>query len=130
MMEEPLFLTLAEVVAIHQDQVERYGGSDGILDSDALISALAQPAATFGKKFLHSDLFIMASAYLYHLVQNHPFVDGNKRTGVAVALVFLDLNGIDIEADADELANLVFEVAQGKAGKEAISAFLKHNRRG
>ena len=76
----PDFLTLDEVLEIHRDQIERYGGAAGIRDLGLLQSALAQPSATFGGQYLHADLHEMAAAYLYHLVQNHPFLDGNKST--------------------------------------------------
>ena len=73
----------------------------------------------------------MAAAYLFHIVQNHPFVDGNKRTGTASALVFLDINGYEVDCDSDELADLVIEVTLGKAKKPEIAAFLtKHARPG
>ena len=91
---EPLFLTLDEVVATHRDQIERYGGSLGVRDWGLLQSAVAMPAATFGGQFLHTDLCEMAAAYLFHLVQNHPFIDGNKRVAHAAMETFLMLNGL------------------------------------
>ena len=81
------FLTLSQDLAIHIDQLSRYGGSTGIRDSGLLESALAMPEQTMFGEYLRRDVFEMASAYLYHLVQNHPFVDGNKRVGTVVALV-------------------------------------------
>ena len=78
----PLFLTLEEVREIHIDQIERYGGGPGIRDISLLQSAIAMPAAGFGEQYLHGDLFEMAAAYLFHLVQNHPFVDGNKNLAI------------------------------------------------
>jgi death on curing protein len=122
---EPTFLTIDEIAAIHVDQIDRYGGSHGLRDANGLESAIAQPAATFSGKYLHPDLFSMAAAYLYHLVQNHPFVDGNKRVGTVTALVFLELNDIRIDADPDELADFVIEVAKGKVSKEKIAAYLR-----
>lgn len=86
---EPVFVTLDEVFAIHRDQIERYGGAPGVRDQGLLLSALAQPAATFGEGFLHADLHEMAAAYLFHLIQNHPFVDGNKRVAAVAAAVLL-----------------------------------------
>lgn len=84
------FLTLDDVQFIHRDQTTRYGGDPGIRDRNLLDSALAQPRASFGAEFLHAFPFEMAAAYLYHIVRNHPFLDGNKRTGAVAALVFLD----------------------------------------
>src|SRR6266702_1459663 len=92
----PTFLTTDQVLEIHSDQIARYGGMAGVRDLGLLQSALAQPQATFGGQLLHADLFEMAAAYLFHLVQNHPFVDGNKRVGAVAAIVFLLTNGQDI----------------------------------
>ena len=78
---EPLFLTVDEVLEIHEEQIERYGGSSGLRDAAALESAVATPQATFGGEFLHTSIPAMAAAYLYHLCQNHPFTDGKKRVG-------------------------------------------------
>ncbi len=85
------------------------------------------PKATFGGSFLHEGLFVMAAAYLFHLVQNHAFIDGNKRIGLYAALAFLDKNGIEVVAEEDEAANMVLLVAQGQLGKEAIADFLRRN---
>src|SRR5438128_11544386 len=109
----PTFLTLDEVLAIHRDQIARYGGAPGIHDPGLLQSALAQPQAGFGGQFLHTDLFEMAAAYLFHIVQNHPFIDGNKRVGAVSAIVFLRMNNQDINATEDELEALVLTLAQG-----------------
>jgi death-on-curing protein len=125
----PIFLSLAEVLEIHRDQIGRYGGHPGIRDLGLLQSALAMPAAGFGGKYLHSDLIEMSAAYLFHIMQNHPFIDGNKRTGTVAAIVFLSLNGIELEADEAQLEKLVFDVAQGKAGKNTIADFLRKNSR-
>jgi death-on-curing protein len=92
------FLSLEDVLTLHADQVALYGGDHGVRDLGLLESAIAQPQATFGGEFLHKDLFEMAAAYLFHIVQNHPFLDGNKRTGAVAAMVFLDLNGVEITA--------------------------------
>lgn len=121
----PVFLSLAEVLEIHRDQIQRYGGHTGIRDLGLLQSALAMPAAGFGGRYLHSDLIEMSAAYLFHIVQNHPFIDGNKRTGTVAAIVFLSLNGIELEADETQLEELVFEVAKGTAGKCTIADFLR-----
>ena len=121
----PHFLDATDILAIHADQIERYGGAADIRDQGLMLSAIAQPSAAFGGHFLHEDLFLMAAAYLFHLVQNHPFVDGNKRTGTASALVFLELNGFEVDCDPDTLADLVIDVTLGKAGKSAIAAFFR-----
>ena len=129
MIFNPIFLSLGEVLEIHRDQVERYGGDLGIRDLGLLQSALAMPAAGFGGRYLHTDLFEMAAAYLFHITQNHPFVDGNKRTGAVASLVFLSLNGIDIEADEEEFEKTVLGVTEGKIDKAAVSEFFRKNSR-
>ena len=121
----PKFLSLAEMLEIHQDQISRYGGASGIRDIALLKSALGMPSVTFGGEFLHTDIYEMAAAYLFHLVKNHPFVDGNKRVGVVAALVFLILNGFDLTAPEDELAEMVLAVARGELDKAQVAVFIR-----
>ena len=99
---EPLFLTLDEVLDLHSDQLRLFGGSDGVRDLGALESAIATPATTFDGIFLHTDIFEMAAAYAFHIAENQPFIDGNKRTALNAALVFLDINGWQV-TDPDML---------------------------
>ncbi|MDQ6693089.1 MAG: type II toxin-antitoxin system death-on-curing family toxin [Chloroflexota bacterium] len=120
-----IFLSLDEVLDLHRDQIVRYGGSAGLRDIGLLVSAVEMPKAFFGGRLLHEDPHAMASAYMFHIVQNHPFVDGNKRVGLAAALAFLGLNNLKLVADNDEVANLVLSVAQGQTGKTAIADFLR-----
>ena len=122
---DPKFLSLAEVLQIHQDQVSRYGGDPGIRDLNALKSALGIPAATYGGDFLHTDIFSMAAAYLFHITGNHPFVDGNKRTGTVATLVFLALNGHKFNAPEDDLTDMVMAVAAGQLDKSDIALFIR-----
>jgi death on curing protein len=124
-VKEPTFLTLDEVLALHADQIERYGGSPGLRDLGLLESAVAAPRATFGGTLLHPTLPEMAAAYLFHLVRNHPFVDGNKRIGLAAAIAFLGLNDLWLEAEEDDLVELLVGVAQGRVGKADAAVFLK-----
>ena len=126
-MTEPEFLTLDEVLAIHADQLRRYGGASGIRDLALLLSALAMPETTFDGEFLHSGPFDMAAAYLFHVARNHPFVDGNKRAALMCALVFLGLNGHRVRTDADALHALVDGVASGSIGKSEVSMFWQHH---
>jgi death on curing protein len=126
-VEDPIFLTLGEVIEIHRDQIERYGGDPGLRDLGLLQSAMAMPAAGFGGLYLHADLFEMAAAYLFHITQNHPFIDGNKRTGAVASLVFLLLNDIEIEADEEEFEGIVLGVAQGAIEKAAVAEFFRRN---
>jgi death-on-curing protein len=120
-----LFLDIGQVLRIHLSMIERYGGEEGVRDIGLLHSALAMPQASFGGEPLHKDLFEMAAAYLYHIVQNHPFVDGNKRTGAAAALVFLAMNDVSIEADEEGLVALTLAVARGETGKTEIARFFR-----
>ena len=126
-MSEPEFLTLDEVLAIHADQIRRYGGAAGLRDLALLESALAMPETTFDDEFLHGTLFEMGAAYLFHLARNHPFVDGNKRTALMCALVFLGLNGHRLEADPDAIYALVDGVASGDVDKAEVAVFLREH---
>lgn len=124
-METIIFLTLAEVMEIHADQVSRYGGSEGIRDINLLSSAIAMPPASFGGSFLHADLYEMAAAYAFHISQNHPFIDGNKRTALASALVFLGLNGSNITYRDRKLYDAMIAIASGKIGKPEFAGILR-----
>jgi death-on-curing protein len=126
---EPLFLTLEEVLDIHRDEIERHGGTLGIRDNGLLESAVAAPQSGFGGHYLHGDFYEMAAAYLFHLVQNHLFLDGNKRVGVATALVFLTMNGVETKMTNQVLVDMVLAVAIGKIDKPTIAEFFrKHSR--
>lgn len=119
------FLTLDEVLDIHADQIARYGGSLGVRDVRLLESALAQPQTSFGGQYLHADLAAMAAAYLFHLVKNHPFIDGNKRVGAAAASVFLLTNGQCLVCTNDELVATVLAVATSEMDKAALTIWLR-----
>jgi len=121
----PVFLNLAEVLEIHRDQIVRYGGTAGIRNLELLKSALGLPAATYDGDFLHTDIYEMAAAYLFHIVRNHPFIDGNKRTGTVSALVFLLLNGFNFNAPEKELIKTVLAVASGKMTKAELALFFR-----
>jgi death-on-curing protein len=125
------FLTLDEVLALHADQIARYGGSTLVRDIGLLESALAMPAASFGGELVHTSVDEQAAAYLFYLVKNHPFVDGNKRTGLVAMLVFLGLNGRRLEASSDELTTVVLGVADGRLSKADVTVFVRdHCRKG
>jgi len=119
------FLALEDALNLHADQVALYGGEHGLRDMGLLESAMAQPRAMFGGEYLHGDIFEMAAAYLFHIVQNHPFLDGNKRAGAVAALVFLDLNGIEIDAPKGSIYDLTMSVATGQAKKPEIADFFR-----
>ena len=129
MEQEPVFLTLAEIIEIHDYQIDVFGGSDGLRSQEMLESAIGIPSSTFGGAYLHPTVPDMAAAYLFHLVENHPFVDGNKRVGTMSALVFLDLNEYDFDATDDELTDVVLQVASGNMPKDVLSAFFRQHSR-
>ncbi|MGD0886903.1 MAG: type II toxin-antitoxin system death-on-curing family toxin [Thermodesulfovibrionales bacterium] len=124
-MKKLTFLTLAEVIEIHADQIERYGGGSGIRDINLLSSAVAIPYASFQDQFLHADLFEMAAAYAFHICQNHPFVDGNKRTALATALVFLELNGISFSDPEGKLYHSMMSLASDNLDKTGLAVVLR-----
>jgi death on curing protein len=124
-MKEITFLTLSEVIDIHTDQIKRYGGAGDIRDINLLTSAIALPFASFSSAYLHGDIFEMAAAYAFHICQNHPFIDGNKRTALASALVFLDMNGEIISYDSDKLYKAMVNLAAGKLSKSAFADTLR-----
>ena len=131
-MPDPTFLTLAEAIEIHADQITRYGGQTGVRDLGLLQSAIAQPKASFGGAWLHADRFEMAAAYTYHICQNHPFFDGNKRAALASALVFLDLNGVSLTDPKSRLRRTMLQVAKGALTKSELAGVfreLAHPRR-
>ncbi len=128
MTRQARFLSVDEVVQLHEDQIRRYGGASGLRDISLLESAVAQPAATFEGRDLHPDLIGKAAAYAFHLCCDHPFVDGNKRVALASALVFLDLNGVEVTDRRGALYRLMVEVASGRAGKREIAEVFRRLR--
>jgi death-on-curing protein len=129
-LKEPLFLGLDEVIEIHRDQIERYGGHPGIRDIELLKSAVAMPAAGCGEDYLHADIYEMAAAYLFHIIRNHPFVDGNKRTGAVAAVVFLMINGKELHADEKNFEAVVRSVAEGRMEKAGAADFFRRHAQG
>lgn len=127
-MLDPVFLTLAEVVEVHSDQIRRYGGQEGLRDRNLLESALAQPEASFAGQWLHEDLHAMAAAYAYHICQNHSFVDGNKRAALACALVFLELNGSGLLDPQGKLKDAMLQVASGRMAKAELADLFRQLR--
>jgi death on curing protein len=126
-LKEPFFLGLDEVIEIHSDQIKRYGGRVGIRDLGLLKSAVAMPSAGLGGVYLHTDIYEMAAAYIYHIIRNHAFIDGNKRTGIVAAVVFLITNGVSVDADDDAFEKMVLSVAEGKSNKASIAQFFRNN---
>jgi len=119
------FLTLSEVLQILENQVRNYGGAYGVRDMHLLSSAVYMPESSFGGNYLHETIPAMAAAYAFHLCQNHPFIDGNKRAALASSLVFLDLNGYDFICNDDVLYNEIMDVAKGDVKKEDLIKFYE-----
>jgi death-on-curing protein len=122
---KPDFLTVEDVLTMHAELIAAYGGEPGLRDLGLLESAVAQAQQTFGGQYLHDSLFRMAAAYLYHITQNHAFVDGNKRVGLTAALVFLRLNLHFIDRDNDQLYHLTMGVVEGRLGKHEVASELE-----
>ncbi len=125
--ETPRFLSLQNVLHIHENTLAEEGGAPGLRDEGLLASALDMPQASFSGNFLHNDIAEMAAAYLYHICQNHAFVDGNKRTAAFSEVLFLALNGVPDESlpDDAELERVTLTVAAGTMTKQEVGQFLR-----
>ena len=124
-MAEPRFLSVAELVSLHDDLLGHFGGASGLRDKGALISAAMAPQHHWFYSEDGGDVFILAAVLLIHLGRNHPFVDGNKRVAAAGALVMLTLNGFDMEPDVDALEKATLQAVQGKLQLEALAAVFR-----
>jgi death-on-curing protein len=119
---KPNFLNVDDVLKIHDRELARFGGLAGLRDAGLLESALAQASATFGGEFLHEDLHAMAAAYLFHIVKNHPFLDGNKRTGFISCMTFMSINKLEIPPASDMWYDIVIAIAEGRIDKDRLTA--------
>ena len=125
MIPDPEFLTVEDVLQIHDEQLAAYGGAAGIRDQGLLESAVAMPQASFKEAYLHEDLARMASAYAFHIAQNQPFLDGNKRTGLVAALVFLDLNDVTVLDPEEKLFDAMIAIAERRMDKHGLAELLR-----
>jgi death on curing protein len=121
------YLTLIEVLELHRKILEQSGGALGIRDMGLLESAIAQPRMTFSGENLYPSLLDKAAALGFSIIMNHPFVDGNKRTGHAATETFLVLNGLEINASVDGQEHMVLVIASGELGREAFVEWLQQN---
>jgi death-on-curing protein len=119
------FISLPEVLMIYRDQIEHYGGRYGIRDLELLSSAQHAPESTFGNKYLYETIPRMAATYAFHICGNHALIDGNKRTALATALVFLDINGYEFTCTEDKVYETMMAVASRKMGKEELEDFFE-----
>lgn len=124
-MDDIIFLSVDDVLLLHTDTIDIDGGSHGVRDHGLLDAAVAMPRQQFGAAYLHEDLPSMAAAYMFHIAQNHPFVDGNKRAAVLSALVFLRINNFDDLPDPKELESITLQVAAGELSKDALTKWLR-----
>ena len=124
-MIEPTFLTIAEVLEIHRKQLDAHGGIHGIREQSLLESAVMTPQASFGGEYLHKDIYEMAAAYAFHIAENQPFLDGNKRTALVSALAFLDLNGCIILDPAGRLYGMLIGISAHSADKYDLADLLR-----
>jgi death on curing protein len=123
--ENCLHLSVEIVRELHAEAIARFGGSDGVRETALLESAVAAPQASFGGKSAYRDLAEVAAAYLYYLCQNHPFIDGNKRTALGACIVFLRLNGVETKPDGPEWEALVLAVAAGAMNRDQAAVRLR-----
>lgn len=121
------YLNLEQILLIHDDQIEKYGGSHGIRDLPLLESAIFRPQSAFAGKDLYPDLFTKSSVFMQSIILNHPFVDGNKRTATASTLVLLHINQYVLTCSDRELIDLVVNTATRKVNIEQIAEFLHKN---
>jgi death-on-curing protein len=122
---EIAFLTLEDVLALHEELIQRYGGTPGLRDAGLLEAALAMPQAGFGSQYFHEFPHEMAAAYLFHLARNLAFIDGNKRVSLACAILFLKINPVSYSITEEEAAELTLGTASGNMDKSAVTAFFQ-----
>jgi death-on-curing protein len=126
-VKDIIFLSVEDVLLLHTDTIDIDGGLHGVRDHGLLDAAVAMPRQQFGGEYLHADLPAMAAAYMVHIAQNHPFVDGNKRAAVLSALVFLNMNGVRELPDPKELESITLQVAASELGKDALIKWIRKN---
>ena len=119
------YLSVEQIRALHEALMHEFGGPGDLRDRRALEAAVARPAATFGGEDLYDDVSAKAAALMHSLVLNHPFIDGNKRIGVAAAEFFLGCNGHVVTATDEELERLTVEVARGAVEVEALAIWFR-----
>jgi death-on-curing protein len=124
-MTEIVFLNKDQIFQLHKNAIRDYGGSLGVRDNGLLESAIAQPEVSFEGVYLHENIFMMAAAYFFHISQNQPFLDGNKRTGFLALYTFLRINGFSFNASNEITYPFLLEVAEGRKSKEDLAHFVE-----
>lgn len=126
-MSEYKFLPKQAIIYFQEQIIGLYGGILGIRDEGLLNSALEQPGATFDGAYLHDSLAKMAAAYGFHLCQNHPFIDGNKRIALMAMDAFLQINGYEIIAPEKEVYEVIMKLASGNITKAELCLWIEAN---
>ncbi|QTL97844.1 type II toxin-antitoxin system death-on-curing family toxin [Iocasia frigidifontis] len=126
-MKNIIFIPKKLILYFYDQLIQTYGGTYGIRDERLLDSALEQPKATYGGNYLHDTLMKMAAAYGYHLCNNHPFVDGNKRIALIAMDVFLQRNGFEIIASEKETYKIMIQLSSGGLSKKNLATWLENN---
>jgi death-on-curing protein len=125
-MTEPKFLSLDDIVIIHEEQLAAFGGLDGVRDQGLLESAVMTPQASFGGEYLHAFPFEMAAAYAFHIAENQPFLDGNKRTALSAAMVFLQDHGYEFNVEDDlTLYRAMISISEKTLDKYGLAELLE-----
>ncbi|MBN2317916.1 MAG: type II toxin-antitoxin system death-on-curing family toxin [Acidobacteria bacterium] len=124
---EIAFLTMEDVLALHDELIQRYGGSSGLRDAGLLEAALAMPQAGFGGQYFHEFPHEMGAAYLFHLVRNHAFTDGNKRVALACAILFFKINRVTYTIKEDEAVKITYAAASGQMNKSDVTEFFRRH---
>ena len=118
------FLEIDDVIMLHKSLIMKFGGLAGLRDRNLLESALAYPQLLFSMT-MEQDIYVLAGAYCYHLIGNHPFIDGNKRIGVLAMLTFFKINNVDVHIEKDKLYDLAMNIAMSKISEDVIPKILK-----
>jgi death-on-curing protein len=126
-VQDIIFLSVDDVLLLHADTIDNEGGSSGVRAHNLLDAAVAMPRQQFGGAYLHEDLAAMAAAYLLHIAQNHPFIDGNTRAAVLAALVLLKVNEVENLPDPRKLESITLQVAAGELSKDSLTKWFRHN---
>ncbi len=125
-MSEPLFLLVEEVLDLQARLLAEHGGQEGVRDRGLLESAVATPQASFGGDFLHPNVFAMAAAYAFHISENQPFLDGNKRAAMGAALVFLRMNGLRLgPLHCQSMYDAMIAIADGQMHKDDLAVLFR-----
>ncbi len=125
-----IYITLEEVLAIHFDQIERYGGRHGVRSLDLLLSSIARPQASFGGSDLYKNIYEKGSSIVHSIILNHPFIDGNKRTAITSLARFLHINSFELSATNNQVIEFMLKIATNSVSQLDISNWIeKHSKK-